>query len=210
MAGRKKAETGLKNPITTRWTEKEKEEIEKEVGTIRDGVYRESSNDVVRDYFKLGKISRVKLPDASPRMLPRIEGVCCGSPAELSDVIDSAPEVELNDPAALAWVTPHSFIGVARGWSMHDQAHPGCIGDSDELLMVPIDEWKRDIVAGTVVLAFVQLKDGSQGCTLKEHIGKILRARNPGFRDVDFNLGKDVKECTPLAVCVWRLGRCMV
>jgi len=198
-------------------TAAEKASIQQEVERARkealaNNIKPPTESDVSRELLLigLGKVTRIRKPTNQFRVLPRIHGVCCGSPEALMEALDNADETELTDTTALALATEHSWIGIAEGWSMRDNQYPDSISEGDELLMVPLDEWKQDIVPGTAVLSYIRLRDGSEGCSLKEHLGQRLAARNPDYDEIDFGFDGDVIFGQALAICVYRLGRRMV
>lgn len=202
MAGRKKAEDGLKVRLPVGFTEKERELIEKKVGGNL-----QSASDVVRHYFKKGFTPVRNVPAIETRSLPRLWPVSCGTPIDLSVALDDPGlhRTEISDPALLKFCTPHAFTALANGSSMRDAKLPDSISDGDELLFVPLDEYKEGLHTGNIVLVELELKNGDRACTLKEWTGKILKANNPKFKAPTF--GGDVLAARALAVCVGRLAK---
>ncbi len=135
------------------------------------------------------------------RTVPVTMTVSCGTGDDLDNIVEpleSGGLMELTGKLAEK-VTEHSFIARAVGWSMSNDGSPFSIQSGDLLLMTPIEEFKRTIKKGTIVLARVRFKDGRTVQTLKAYDGRRLRANNPDFRGLDF--GPNVEQATVVAVC---------
>lgn len=170
-----------------------------------------NDSDAVRHYYKRGRLARIKPgPPSEPRYLPRVKGLCCGSPRDFSALLadEELPRSEISDIKLLRLATAHSFIGIADGWSMNNGNLPDSIAHNDELLMVPYEEWRGNLVPGLIVLAHVIYKDGRDGCTLKEYTGAALQPHNPKFKAIEF--GPEVASAQALAICVARLPKLFV
>lgn len=133
-------------------------------------------------------------------LLPLQMIVSCGEGDELDAIpIEDGTMIEvIGNLAKIA--TQRSFIAKANGWSMSSDNLPHDIKPGDLLLMTPIDEFKKPLLSGMVVLAKVSYKNGKTVETLKCYSGrKKLIANNPDFKGVDF--GPNVEQAEVVAVC---------